>query len=167
MGNSLDAFDLQRLPPSEDDEFEFKSSRISENDLKREIANAASAFANSGGGFFIGGVDGHGNADNGLHATIGRQPIATGLIKSYTASHRRQRTRSNLLMPLRGAEQLFPAMSCWYWRSTKARQYRTCQAIPDSIFVQVHILSRQGILSSKPSGRNDTFENQGSGMCFD
>lgn len=76
MKINLGNFDLTQLPSAEDDNFEFKSSRTCLGDLKKKLSCAVSAFANSGGGCFIAGVDSHGNADNGLHLKdFGRQDL--------------------------------------------------------------------------------------------
>ena len=66
--------DLWNLPEKETDTYEYKSSLISDKDLKREIGNAASAFLNSGGGVFIAGVDDKtGKADGGITLNCGKQ----------------------------------------------------------------------------------------------
>jgi predicted HTH transcriptional regulator len=68
--------DLSFLPTAEDDEFEFKSSATPTNDLSKKLAAAGSAFSNSGGGWFIAGVDDKtGNADGGVAPTVGRQDL--------------------------------------------------------------------------------------------
>jgi Putative DNA-binding domain len=67
--------DLTNLPSVEDDEFEFKSSATPISELGKKLACAASGFANSGGGIFVAGVDGHGDADGGLPTSIGRQVL--------------------------------------------------------------------------------------------
>lgn len=72
---NLETFDLTQLPITEDDNFEFKSSDTSHNELKKKLSCAVSGFANSGGGCFVGGVDGNGNADKGLPLKIGRQDL--------------------------------------------------------------------------------------------
>ncbi|WP_298912853.1 ATP-binding protein [uncultured Nostoc sp.] len=72
---NLETFDLTQLPIAEDDNFEFKSSDTSYNELKKKLSCAVSGFANSGGGCFVGGVDGNGNADKGLLLKIGRQDL--------------------------------------------------------------------------------------------
>lgn len=64
--------DLLDLPWAEDDRFEYKSSRTSDNDLGNKISRAASGFWNSGGGVFVAGVDGTGQPDGGLSAAVGR-----------------------------------------------------------------------------------------------
>jgi Putative DNA-binding domain len=66
---------LSGLPDNETDYYEFKSSQISPERLKKEITVAASAFWNSGGGIFIAGLDDHGQMDGGLLADIGKQKI--------------------------------------------------------------------------------------------
>ena len=71
----LETFDLAQLPSAEDDDFEFKSSSTTHNDLKKKLSCAVSGFANSGGGYFVAGVDGNGEADGGLPLKIGRQDI--------------------------------------------------------------------------------------------
>jgi hypothetical protein len=67
----ISRFDLTQVPTAEDDQFEFKCSATSENDLKKKLPCAVSAFANSGGGCFIVGVDSMGNADGGISSKIG------------------------------------------------------------------------------------------------
>jgi hypothetical protein len=75
MKINLETFDLTQLPSVEDDHFEFKSSRTSDKELKKKLSCAVSGFANSGGGCFVVGVDGNGNADNGYSLKIGRQDL--------------------------------------------------------------------------------------------
>jgi hypothetical protein len=65
--------DLTQLPASEDDGQEYKSSSTKDNELAEKIARAASGFWNSGGGLFVAGVDGQGQADGGLSPMVGRQ----------------------------------------------------------------------------------------------
>jgi hypothetical protein len=65
--------DLPLLPPAEDDRHEYKSSATKDPDLGDKIARAASAFWNSGGGLFVAGVNGQGQADGGIPLTVGRQ----------------------------------------------------------------------------------------------
>jgi len=74
---NLNKFDLTQLPTAEDDNYEFKSSKIEENikKFKEKLSCAASAFANSGGGYFVVGVNGQGNADGGIDKKIGRQDL--------------------------------------------------------------------------------------------
>ncbi|NMG11908.1 ATP-binding protein [Brasilonema sp. UFV-L1] len=72
---NLETFDLTQLPSAEDDDFEFKSSGTPHNDLKKKLSCAVSGFANSGGGYFIAGVDGNGEADGGFPLKIGRQDL--------------------------------------------------------------------------------------------
>ncbi|MCY7278369.1 MAG: ATP-binding protein [Phormidesmis sp. CAN_BIN44] len=83
----LENFDLAQLPSEEDNYFEFKSSRILESistpkdlekklkDLSKKLSCAVSGFANSGGGYFVVGVDDHGEADGGLPLKIGRNDL--------------------------------------------------------------------------------------------
>ena len=75
MKINLETFDLTQLPPVEDDRFEFKSSSTPHSELKKKLNCAVSGFANAGGGCFVVGVDGNGNADNGLSLKIGRQDL--------------------------------------------------------------------------------------------
>jgi hypothetical protein len=63
------------FPSEEDGTFEFKSSLTSAKAAKDKLNKAVSGFANSGGGCFIWGVDGNGNADGGVDKQIGGQPI--------------------------------------------------------------------------------------------
>jgi len=65
--------DLGVLPSAEDDRYEFKGSQTPDIELGKKLERAASAFWNSGGGFFVAGVDGAGAADGGLAASVGRQ----------------------------------------------------------------------------------------------
>lgn len=75
MTNKLNSIaTLADLPLQEDAECEFKSSRVSQNDLKKKISVAASGFWNTGGGLFIVGIDEHtSEADDGFPIKIGRQ----------------------------------------------------------------------------------------------
>ncbi|KAM3102943.1 ATP-binding protein [Phormidesmis sp. 146-12] len=71
----LETFDLAQLPSAEDGDFEFKSSSTPHDGLKKKLSCAVSGFANSGGGYFVVGVDGNGEADGGLPLKIGRQDL--------------------------------------------------------------------------------------------
>ena len=73
--SSLSTLDIANLPPSEDERFEFKSSRLDMNGLKEKLVRAGSGFSNSGGGIFIAGVDGGGKPDGGIPKVVGRQSI--------------------------------------------------------------------------------------------
>jgi hypothetical protein len=66
---------LATLPDNETDYYEYKSSLIPNERLKKELAVAASAFWNSGGGVFVAGMNDNGQIDGGLPATIGSQRI--------------------------------------------------------------------------------------------
>lgn len=59
--------------PTEDDFFEYKSSRMGIDELGNEIGKAASAFWNSGGGILIAGVNNAGIVDGGFPATHGKR----------------------------------------------------------------------------------------------
>jgi hypothetical protein len=73
---NLKNFDLNQLPKQEDDTFEFKSSSTNHAELKEKLVKATSGFANSGGGYFIIGIDGEtGNADGGYPTKINKQDI--------------------------------------------------------------------------------------------
>lgn len=63
------------FPTAEDDVFEFKSGTTTPNELKKKLDRAVSAFANSGGGCFIYGIDDTGNADGGVTTKIGKQDL--------------------------------------------------------------------------------------------
>ncbi|MBZ0316519.1 MAG: ATP-binding protein [Anaerolineae bacterium] len=67
--------ELSQLPEEESDQYEFKSSQTTSDKLKEKIPVAASAFWNSGGGFFIVGVDGKGKIDGGIEKIVGRQSL--------------------------------------------------------------------------------------------
>jgi hypothetical protein len=72
----LAEFDIAQIPVAEDDEFEFKSSQTPENTLKDKLNKAASGFSNSGGGFFIVGIDnGSGDVDGGIPRKMGKQDL--------------------------------------------------------------------------------------------
>lgn len=71
----LQQLDIGALPTAENERFEYKSSATPPNALKDKLTRAASGFWNSGGGVFIGGVDGTGKPDGGLPATVGRTPV--------------------------------------------------------------------------------------------
>jgi len=68
-------FSLSDVPSSEDDRFEFKSSRITFEGLKKEIGFAVSAFANSGGGVIVVGVSDKGESDGGILIKVGRTKL--------------------------------------------------------------------------------------------
>lgn len=67
--------DLLNLPKEESSEIEYKSSKISLDNLKNKISVAASSFWNSGGGVFIAGVNDNGIIDGGISSKKGRQSI--------------------------------------------------------------------------------------------
>src|SRR5690242_14158641 len=72
----LDTLTPASFPSAEDDDFEFKSSRTTEGQIKTKLTCAVSAMANSGGGCFIWGVaDEGGDPDGGVESEIGRQPL--------------------------------------------------------------------------------------------
>lgn len=67
--------ELSEIPTSETELYEYKSSRISLDNLKNKISIAASAFWNSGGGIFIVGVNDNGEIDGGINKCNGKQDI--------------------------------------------------------------------------------------------
>ena len=72
--------DLLEIPPSETDDYEFKSSLIRESshyrtDLQNKIVKTASAFWNTGGGILIVGVDDRGHIDGGIPMKMGKQKL--------------------------------------------------------------------------------------------
>lgn len=74
----FDTLTLDQLPLTENDTVEFKSSRIKSDpeSLKNKLCKAVSGFANSGGGYFIVGIDEKtGDADGGLPMKVGKQSI--------------------------------------------------------------------------------------------
>ena len=65
---------IDQLPKNEDDYYEYKSSLTSNDKLKEKLQKAVSGFANSGGGFFIAGIDDKtGKADGGITLQVGRE----------------------------------------------------------------------------------------------
>jgi predicted HTH transcriptional regulator len=69
---------ISQLPRDEDDHCEFKSSLTLPAELEPKLQRAVSAFANSGGGIFVAGVnDKTGDADGGLTVERfkGNQPL--------------------------------------------------------------------------------------------
>jgi hypothetical protein len=72
---SLETFDISQIPVAEDDQFEFKSSQTRSPQLEEKLSKAASGFANSGGGFFIAGIDNLGNVDGGIPRKMGKQDL--------------------------------------------------------------------------------------------
>jgi predicted HTH transcriptional regulator len=75
--------DLSKLTPSqfptaEDESFEFKSSLMQSGEINKEVNHAASAFANSGGGCFIWGVDDKtGDPHGGVSPNVNRTELRT------------------------------------------------------------------------------------------
>jgi len=67
--------DLLELPSEETDIYEYKSSKVSLDQLKNKISKAASAFWNSGGGIFIARVNDEGKVDGGIPCKNGKQSI--------------------------------------------------------------------------------------------
>ncbi|GAB1422514.1 hypothetical protein MASR2M15_27480 [Anaerolineales bacterium] len=71
---------LENLPDTETDEYEYKSSRIREvgnyrSELQQKIWKTAAAFWNTGGGILIIGVDDKGTVDGGIPAAMGGQKL--------------------------------------------------------------------------------------------
>ena len=64
---------IDDIPESETDEFEFKSSSTRDSELKKKLSAAASGFSNSGGGYFVVGLDDDGVIDGGVSDMVGRQ----------------------------------------------------------------------------------------------
>lgn len=76
-----DETDLEVLPSDETDEYEYKSSLIHKrkgyrDELRKKLHKVASAFWNSGGGYFIVGVDDKGIIDGGIPAKMGRESLS-------------------------------------------------------------------------------------------
>lgn len=67
--------DLKDIPKEESNQFEYKSSKVSLDNLKNKISVAASSFWNSGGGIFVAGVNDDGIIDGGIPSKCGRQSI--------------------------------------------------------------------------------------------
>lgn len=72
--------DLLELPPSETDEYEFKSSLIRasqhyRSDLSSKLTKTASALWNTGGGILVVGVDDGGRVDGGISYMMGKQKL--------------------------------------------------------------------------------------------
>jgi len=63
------------LPICETDIYEFKSSETTTEAGKKKLGAAVSGFSNSGGGYFVIGINNDGIADGGWPTEIGRQPI--------------------------------------------------------------------------------------------
>jgi hypothetical protein len=61
------------FPTAEDDQFEFKSSLTTDEQIKGKLPYAVSAIANSGGGIFFWGLDDSGNADGGVSPLKGNK----------------------------------------------------------------------------------------------
>lgn len=72
---SFEYKDLQEFPTEESDSIEYKSSKVSLDNLKNKISVAASSFWNSGGGIFVAGVNDNGKVDGGIPSVKGRQGI--------------------------------------------------------------------------------------------
>src|SRR5688572_30608268 len=72
--------ELQQIPESETDEYEYKSSLIREShnyrsELSNKITKTASSFWNTGGGILIVGVDDKGEIDGGIPHRMGKQKL--------------------------------------------------------------------------------------------
>jgi hypothetical protein len=85
-----DEDDLLELPPAETDEYEYKSSKIRESsnyrsELGSKLCKAASAFWNTGGGYFVAGVSDQGIVDGGLPQRMGRQRLRDWVDQVLTA----------------------------------------------------------------------------------
>lgn len=73
MGNDYSKLTPVNFPTTEDDQYEFKSSLTTDSQITDKLPKAVSAIANSGGGVFVLGVDGSGNADGGIAPIVGTQ----------------------------------------------------------------------------------------------
>lgn len=72
--SDLSKITIDQLPENEDDYYEYKSSLTPNDKLKDKLQKAVSGFANSGGGFFIAGIDDKtGKADGGITLQVGRE----------------------------------------------------------------------------------------------
>ncbi|GAB3746002.1 AlbA family DNA-binding domain-containing protein [Spirosoma pomorum] len=70
------AIDIDQLPIKENDYYEYKSSLTSWDKIKEKLQKAASAFANTGGGYFVVGIDDKsGDVDGGISKIYGKRPI--------------------------------------------------------------------------------------------
>lgn len=67
--------DMEDIPKSESEVYEYKSSKVPLDKLKNKISIAASSFWNSGGGIFIVGVNDAGTVDGGIPKLKGAQSI--------------------------------------------------------------------------------------------
>ncbi|MGJ3238710.1 MAG: ATP-binding protein [Anaerolineae bacterium] len=72
--------DLLELPPSETDEYEFKSSLIRasqhyRSELSSKLTKTASALWNTGGGILVVGIDDNGIIDGGIPSMMGKQKL--------------------------------------------------------------------------------------------
>lgn len=72
--------DLLEIPPTETDEYEYKSSLIRasqhyRNDLSSKLTKTASALWNTGGGILLVGVDDNGKVDGGIPYMMGKQKL--------------------------------------------------------------------------------------------
>lgn len=78
--------DLELIPRAETDLYEYKSSKSIHklSELRKKIKKAASGFWNSGGGYFVIGVDDNGKIDGGIPKYIGKQPILEWVQQSIT-----------------------------------------------------------------------------------
>ncbi|MDP3673126.1 MAG: ATP-binding protein [Telluria sp.] len=72
---------------AEDDEYEYKSSRVSFDDLRVKLSVAASAFWNTGGGILVVGVDGSGKPDGGIDVAVGKQTLRDWVDVCLAAVH--------------------------------------------------------------------------------
>lgn len=66
-----EATKLSELPSNENNIYEYKSSRIDNNGLKKVLLKAASGFWNSGGGLLVIGVNDNGEPDGGIEDYVG------------------------------------------------------------------------------------------------
>jgi hypothetical protein len=85
----LDHWDLDKLaelPPVENERLEYKSSRVSFNDLRIKISVAASAFWNTGGGVLVVGVDDNGKVDGGIPILVGNEKLEDWVDKAVGAT---------------------------------------------------------------------------------
>lgn len=72
--------DLLEIPPTETDEYEYKSSLIRasqyyRSELSSKLTKTASALWNTGGGILVVGVDDNGKVDGGIPAMMGKQKL--------------------------------------------------------------------------------------------
>jgi len=87
LGTAIDPVTPLPLPTGEDQFHEFKSSKITDDDLRKKLCIAASAFWNAGGGLFVCGANSQGVLDDGRPLLVGKQSLRDWVDQCIASVH--------------------------------------------------------------------------------